>query len=108
MGFGDIPNGVGALSKLPAEGWAQMGVFVAFLELFPLRQFEDRAPGDTTFCGKLGVPLVGGVSDPVGNEKSLNAEINNGRLAMLAIAGMVAQNGLTGTTGIQMWIPGAF
>jgi len=77
------------------------------LELFPLRQFPDRAPGDTTFCGKFGVPLLNqGVSDQVGNAKSLNAEINNGRLAMLAIAGMVAQNGLTGTTGLGMWIPG--
>jgi hypothetical protein len=106
--FADIPNGVAALSKLPAEGWAQMGVFVAFLELFPLRQFADRAPGDTTFCGKFGIPNFnkGGPSDQVGNAKSLNAEMNNGRLAMMAIAGMVTQNGLTGTTGLGMWIPG--
>merc|ERR1712028_23441 len=33
--FTDIPNGVAALYKIPAEGWAQIGVFVAFLELSP-------------------------------------------------------------------------
>jgi len=64
--------------------------------LFPLKQEADRAPGDTTFCGKLGVPFIGGVSDPVGNKRSLDAEINNGRLAMMAITGMVVQDGLTG------------
>merc|ERR1711933_260384 len=102
--FADIPNGVGALTKLPAEGWAQMGVFVAFLELFPLRQFPDRAPGDTTFCGKFGVPILNnGVSDQVGNAKSLNAEINNGRLAMLAIAGSV-RSGYERARGIATFL----
>ena len=26
--FSDLPNGVAALSKMPAEGWAQIGVFM--------------------------------------------------------------------------------
>jgi len=107
--FVDLPNGVAALSKMPADGWAQIGVFIAFLELFPLRQEPDRAPGDTTFCGKLGIPFTGSVSDPVKNGRSLDAEINNGRLAMVAITGMVWQNGFIGTTGPEMWFPrGAF
>merc|ERR1712039_176687 len=102
--FTDVPNGLAALSKVPAEGWAQIGIFCAFLELWPLRQEADRMPGDTLGCGRLGWPmfLFGGTSKPcdtVANEKSLNAEINNGRLAMVAIVGMVSQNGFLGTTG---------
>jgi hypothetical protein len=107
--FADIPNGMAALKAVPADGWAQIGVFVAFLELFPLRQEKDRAPGDFATCGKLGVPWFfvagrdGSTSDPVANKRGLDSEINNGRLAMVAITGMVFQNGVTGTTGPAMW-----
>lgn len=120
--FQNIPSGLAALYKIPAEGWAQMGTFVAFLELFPMRQELHRAPGDYPTCGKYGIPwfFVGGKHrqtysvdenmdsyrmDPMVNQRSLNAEINNGRLAMWSIAGMVAQNAFLGTTGPDMWIP---
>jgi len=121
--FQNIPSGLAALYKIPAEGWAQMGVFVGFLELFPLAQESYRAPGDYPTCGKLGIPwfFVAGKHrqtystedavrdvnkmDPIVNMRSLNAEINNGRLAMFSIAGMVAQNAFIGTTGPDMWIP---
>jgi len=103
--FSDIPNGLAALQKLPTEGWAQIGVFVAFLELFPLRQEADRLPGDYKGCGRLGLPWFfvagkeGSVVDVQKNERSLNAEINNGRLAMVAIVGLVTQNAVFGTDG---------
>jgi len=107
--FTDIPNGVDALYKVPVEGWAQIGIFIAFLELFPLRQEKDRVPGDAPGCGRLGVPWFlafnspGTECDTVKSERSLNAEINNGRLAMVAITGMVFQNCMFGTTGPAMW-----
>jgi len=106
--FADIPNGVDALYKVPVEGWAQIGIFIAFLELFPLRQEADRIPGDAPGCGRLGIPWFllgrpGTECDKVKSERSLNAEINNGRLAMFAITGMVFQNCVCGTTGPQMW-----
>merc|ERR1719204_2968106 len=110
--FSEVPNGIAALAKVPAAGWAQIGIFCATLELFPLRQEKDRLPGDLVGCGKLGIPMfLGGQEskpcDPVASERSLNAEINNGRLAMLSITGMVVQNGFLGSTGPEMWIPGA-
>merc|ERR1711862_441622 len=91
--------------------------------LFPLAQESYRAPGDYPTCGELGIPwfFVAGkhrqtystedavrevnTMDPIVNMRSLNAEINNGRLAMFSIAGMVAQNAFIGTTGPDMWIP---
>mmetsp|Transcript_5071 Transcript_5071/g.8206 ORF Transcript_5071/g.8206 Transcript_5071/m.8206 type:complete len:469 (+) Transcript_5071:86-1492(+) len=103
--FADVPGGMQALAKVPAEGWAQIGVFVAFLELFPMRQEKDRVPGDFPGFGKIGLPIFGSTCDPAKSERSLNAELNNGRLAMLAISGMAAQNGLFGTTGSEMWMP---
>jgi len=106
--FADIPNGVDALYKVPVEGWAQIGIFIAFLELFPLRQEASRVPGDAPGCGRLGIPWFlfgrdGTECDTVKSERSLNAEINNGRLAMVAITGMVFQNCQFGGTFPKMW-----
>jgi light-harvesting complex I chlorophyll a/b binding protein 1 len=104
--FSDLPNGIAALYKVPAEGWAQIAIFIGFLELFPMRQEKDRIPGDVPGFGRFGLPLPSR-ADPEKTKRSLEAELNNGRLAMLAISGMVAQNGLFGTTGPAMWLPGA-
>ncbi|CAK9041372.1 Fucoxanthin-chlorophyll a-c binding protein E [Durusdinium trenchii] len=104
--FADIPNGIQALYKMPAEAWAQIAVFIGFLELFPCRQEADRIPGDAPGFGKLGLPFAT-KADPEANRRSLEAEINNGRLAMVAITGMISQNAFFGTTGPDMWLPGA-
>ncbi|CAE7399242.1 FCPF [Symbiodinium natans] len=105
VAFADIPNGVQALYKMPAEGWAQIAIFIGFLELFPMRQEKDRMPGDFPGFSKLG--FVGGSApaDPSANQRGLEAELNNGRLAMVAITGMIAQNAFFGTTGPSMWLP---
>mmetsp|Transcript_54649 Transcript_54649/g.122242 ORF Transcript_54649/g.122242 Transcript_54649/m.122242 type:complete len:256 (-) Transcript_54649:161-928(-) len=107
LAFADIPNGVNALYKMPSEGWAQIAIFIGFLELFPMRQEKDRAPGDFAGFSKLGLPGGKGAMDPSANQRSLESELNNGRLAMMAITGMVAQNGFFGTTGPAMWLPGS-
>merc|ERR1712218_530578 len=89
LAFADIPNGLGALSKVPTLGWAQIVAYCAFCEISGMNNRSD-APGD--FGWKL---LTS--ADPEEKNKKLAAEIANGRLAMMAIIGMFFQDGLTGS-----------
>merc|ERR1712117_534557 len=87
--FEDIPNGLGAISKVPALGWGQIVLYCAAVECSGMNNRSD-APGD--FGWKL---LTS--ADPEEKKKKLAAEIANGRLAMFAIMGMFFQDGLTGS-----------
>merc|ERR1719298_353788 len=89
--FADIPNGLGAISKVPAAGWAQILTYGAFCELS-----QDQSPGTPAAKGDFGFKVLTS-SDPAEKEKKLAAEIANGRLAMMAIIGMFFQDGLTGS-----------
>merc|ERR1719310_399896 len=95
--FTDIPAGLAAVSKVPGAGWCQMFLFAGVLEKGVFVYDESRAPGDFERGGVLGVP--NGSTLPAGETKTrkLNAEIANGRLAMMAIIGMFYQDGLTGS-----------
>merc|ERR1712224_498630 len=89
--FADIPNGLGAISKVPAAGWAQIVAYGAFCELS-----QDQSPGTPAAAGDFGWKVLTS-SDPAEKTKKLAAEIANGRLAMVAIIGMFFQDGLTGS-----------
>jgi len=95
--FAEIPNGLAALSKVPGAGWVQIFLFCGLIEKGLFVYDPSRAPGDYENGGVLGVP--NGSTLPAGELKSrkLNAEIANGRLAMMAIIGMFYQDGLTGS-----------
>merc|ERR1712226_437566 len=97
LAFSDIPNGLAALSKVPGAGWCQIFLFRGLIEKGLFVYDPSRAPGDYENGGVLGVP--NGSTLPAGELKSrkLNAEIANGRLAMMAIIGMFYQDGLTGS-----------
>merc|ERR1712100_249943 len=88
--FADIPNGLGAISKVPLAGWGQILAYGAFCELS-----QDQSPGTPGAKGDFGFKVLTS-SDPVEKTKKLAAEIANGRLAMMAIIGMFFQDGLTG------------
>merc|ERR1711971_956331 len=95
--FEDIPNGFEAVDKIPGIGWVQILAFVGLIEVFNLQSEPKEHPGDYELFGAFGIPGGGSIKDKAKKEKSLLAEINNGRLAMMAIIGMFFQNGLTGS-----------
>eukprot|EP00592_Proboscia_alata_P009169 CAMPEP_0194360992 /NCGR_PEP_ID=MMETSP0174-20130528/8474_1 /TAXON_ID=216777 /ORGANISM="Proboscia alata, Strain PI-D3" /LENGTH=207 /DNA_ID=CAMNT_0039132875 /DNA_START=65 /DNA_END=688 /DNA_ORIENTATION=- len=83
--FADIPNGLGALKAVPIEGWVQMVVVIGMHEIL-IKQREGKPPGDFG-TGYFGFPVEEGSEK---QKAGLNAEISNGRLAMLGILGMFA------------------
>merc|ERR1719228_2634018 len=89
--FADVPNGLAAISKVPAAGWAQIVAYCAFCELS-----QDQSPGTAASKGDFGFKVLT-ASDPAEKTKKLAAELANGRLAMMAIIGMFFQDGLTGS-----------
>merc|ERR1712139_584833 len=86
--FADVPNGLAALSKVPATGWMQI---VAFAGITEGSWGFDKNSG----TGDYGWKVITS-DDPEVKTKKLAAEIANGRLAMVAIIGMFFQDGLTG------------
>ncbi|CAK0858635.1 unnamed protein product [Prorocentrum cordatum] len=90
--FADVPNGLAALSKVPAAGWLQIFLFIGTYEV----AYSEK-PGEPGNFGKGNFGLFGGVADSAKRTRGLNSEIANGRLAMMAIIGMFYQDGLTGS-----------
>merc|ERR1712061_176954 len=89
--FEDVPNGLAAISKVPAAGWSQIFAWCAYAEI--TNGYEDYRSGTP---GDYGWKVLTS-DDPAEKTKKLSAEIANGRLAMVAIIGMFFQDGLTGS-----------
>merc|ERR1712039_993934 len=95
--FADIPNGLAAVSKIPALGWAQMVAYSGYCELSgPTARAANTADYSDMTPGDYGWKVLTS-DDPAELTKKLSAEIANGRLAMVAILGMFFQDGLTGS-----------
>merc|ERR1719399_1015585 len=97
--FADIPNGLKAASKVSPVGWLQ---WVLFCGVWEFLWDGENAQGWWRFGELKGNPGEHGwkvltAKDPDNRKKKLNAEIANGRLAMMAIIGMFYQDGLTGS-----------
>ena len=84
-----MPNGLAAISKVPAAGWGQILAYMAFCEVS-----QDQSPGTPAAAGDFGFKVLTS-SDPAEKTKKLSAELANGRLAMIAIIGMFFQVPLT-------------
>jgi hypothetical protein len=90
--FQDIPCGIDAIRYVPTVGWLQMIAFCGFLERRVFVQKDRRSmPGD------YGTGYFG-VRDKGANERSLKAELENGRLAMIAFLGQIVAEIVTGDT----------
>mmetsp|Transcript_2982 Transcript_2982/g.4527 ORF Transcript_2982/g.4527 Transcript_2982/m.4527 type:complete len:219 (-) Transcript_2982:46-702(-) len=88
------PRPIGALLQVFAERpiaiW-QIILAIGAIELSIGKQdYENKAPGDLGSFGDFAKP-----SDPIEWEKVQLRELKNGRLAMMAIMGMLVQEGLT-------------
>jgi len=94
--FVDVPNGLKALSVMPAAGIAQFFAFIGFIELSYNKELGEPGNYGKGLFGLGSVGLSASVSDPDVRDRKLRAEISNGRLAMVAIIGMFFQDGLTG------------
>ena len=55
------------------------------------------------FVGSGALSRSGSIKDPRVRATNLNAEIAGGRLAIFAIIALLFQNGVTGTTGLEMY-----
>jgi len=88
--FSDIPDGIDAIAKVPGLGWAQILWFAGLLELGAFSVKTQRAPGAFNFYRPGGPELGGypGVTDENRAQK-LTIELQNGRLAMLAVLGIL-------------------
>merc|ERR1711972_283735 len=104
--FADVPNGLGALSKVPLAGWLQIFAFAGVIETTgffsgssqPIGFMKDSTMDGTPGDYGIGFPnFIGTVDDPEAKKSKLAAELANGRLAMVAIIGMFFQDGLTGS-----------
>ena len=69
-------------------GWAQILAYMAFCEVS-----QEQTPGSAAYAGDFGFKVLT-ASDPAEKTKKLNAEIANGRLAMMAIIGMCFPAGM--------------
>ena len=93
--FESLPNVIDAHDALP-ESMIQIFAWISFLEAvsFPAlanMNVFDREPGNFSF-DPLGLYPV----DPTKQKEMQLAELKNGRLAMIAIGGMVAGASITG------------
>merc|ERR1719382_146422 len=106
----DVPS-FSAFQQTPLQTfWPAVVLFIAIAEVFsvftfvnPASYLEDGSPAQPWTIrsdhmpGDLGFdPLGLKPSDPTELLAMQNKELNNGRLAMIAIAGMIVQEGVTG------------
>ncbi|CAK8995084.1 unnamed protein product [Durusdinium trenchii] len=107
--FADVPSGLAAISKVPLEGWLQVLLVAGLIET---QLFKDQSFGGFAYAkygepGNFGTGYWGRkIQDPAERRLKLTTELNNGRLAMVAMTAMLIQNGLTGQSPVEQLTSG--
>mmetsp|Transcript_33314 Transcript_33314/g.48739 ORF Transcript_33314/g.48739 Transcript_33314/m.48739 type:complete len:204 (-) Transcript_33314:35-646(-) len=94
IAFADVPVGHAAVSSIPASGKLQIFIAIGIMELL-VWPVNSSDPGNFQ-------PVGGWVryEDAAVKKSKLTKELNNGRAAMLAILGLIAQELQTGKSPI--------
>lgn len=87
--FADIPNGVGAIGVIPSLGWLQIVTLIGFWELIG---WEDRRESDEPGDFGFGTSFFGSKLEGEKRREYQTKEIQNGRLAMLAIMELITHD----------------
>ena len=93
--FSDIPNGGQGIFNIPAAGVAQILLFCGLVEMawWPASKYD----------GDYNVGFFGEKLSPEKKTQKLNAEMANGRLAMLGIFGNMVAEAQTGRAPASRW-----
>ena len=101
--FSDIDSGIFGITQVPPGGLAQLILFCGFVELFLWPASE--------LSGDYGIRL-GSLNDwseqPAKYYRQKNAELNNGRAAMMGILGILGQELATGQNLAEQAASGHF
>eukprot|EP00640_Fibrocapsa_japonica_P004164 CAMPEP_0113933908 /NCGR_PEP_ID=MMETSP1339-20121228/1251_1 /TAXON_ID=94617 /ORGANISM="Fibrocapsa japonica" /LENGTH=216 /DNA_ID=CAMNT_0000935463 /DNA_START=91 /DNA_END=741 /DNA_ORIENTATION=- /assembly_acc=CAM_ASM_000762 len=89
--FEDVPAGLAALPKIPALGYAQLLLLIAYMELNVMVQREGSFPGDMT---NPAPPEGWDLFDEETQLKKRAIELNNGRAAMMGILALMVHEKL--------------
>lgn len=83
--FDSIPNGVGAIGAVPSFGWIQIVASIGYWELIGWEDRKGANIGDYGF-------FIGKAPEGEALTKARTQEIQNGRLAMLAIGELITHD----------------
>mmetsp|Transcript_10434 Transcript_10434/g.29786 ORF Transcript_10434/g.29786 Transcript_10434/m.29786 type:complete len:209 (+) Transcript_10434:40-666(+) len=89
--FSDIDSGIGGLFQVPPAGLAQIILVTALIEL----AWWPASKLDGDYGIRLG-KINNWQQEPAKKVRQQNAELNNGRAAMMGIFGIITQEVLTG------------